>query len=104
MIGNTNGSVDNFGDMYINEKHYKGTSGLWEILTRERVNKEVTTYDLKTYKSILEITHAHSEGYKPGGNIQISRGPKYKEITSKLFPQTRRRGVELAIRRKRVTY
>jgi hypothetical protein len=97
MIGDSNVSVDNDGDMYIKEQHFRGTSGLRELLTRKRINKQkVTTNDLKTYKNILEMSHAHLEGYKPGANIQISRGTKYKEIIAKLFPHTRRRGVELA--------
>jgi hypothetical protein len=92
VIGDSNVSVDNDGDMYIKGQHFKGTSGLWELLTRKRINKEnVTTKDLKTYKNILEVTHAHLEGYKPGANIQISRGPKFQEFIAKLFPQSRRR-------------
>jgi hypothetical protein len=98
-------TVDKDGDLNINGKQFTGTSGLWELLTRKRINRDkVTAKDLKTYKSTLEMTHPHLEGYKPGGNIQISRGPKYKEIVAKLFPQSRRRGVELAIRRKWITY
>jgi hypothetical protein len=50
------------------------------------------------------MTHGQLEGYEPGANIQISRGPKYKDIIAKLFPQTRRRGLELAKRRKWITY
>jgi hypothetical protein len=73
-IGDSNVSVDNDGAMYIKEQHFKGTSGLWELLTRKRINKDkVTTNDLKTYKSILLMTHGHLEGYEPGANIQISR-------------------------------
>jgi hypothetical protein len=105
MIGNSIVTLDKDGDLNINGKQFPGTSGLWELLTRKRINRDkVTTKDLKTYKSILEMTHAHLEGYKPGGNIEISRGPKYKEIIAKLFPQSRRRGGELAIRLKWITY
>jgi hypothetical protein len=79
MIGNSNVSVDKHGDLYIKGQHFRGTSGLWELLTRKQINKEkVTTNDLKKYRSILQMAHGHLEGNEPGDNIQISRGPKYK--------------------------
>jgi hypothetical protein len=105
MIGDSNVSVDNDGDLYIKGQHFKGTTGLWELLTRKRINKDkVTTSDLKLYKNILQMTHGHLERYEPSANIQITRGPKFKEVISKLFPQSRKRGVELSIRRKWLTY
>jgi hypothetical protein len=45
MIGNSNVSVDKDGDLYIKEQHFRGTSGLWELLTRKRINKEKVTND-----------------------------------------------------------
>jgi transposase-like protein len=70
-----------------------GTQGLWELLTRNAVdNKVITEDDLKTYKSILELTNAHLEGYAPGGDIMIIRGPKFNNVISKLFRHTKRRG------------
>jgi hypothetical protein len=99
MIGDSAFTVDNASNIRINGKEYKGTSGLWELLTSQTVNrKKITEDDLKTYKSILELTNAHLEGYEPSGNIQITRGPKFREIISKLFPPTRRRGVEVKSR------
>jgi hypothetical protein len=53
---------------------------------------------MKTYKSILQLTNAHLEGYEPSGNIQITKGSKFIEVISKLFPQTRRRGLEKQLR------
>ena len=59
----------------------------------------MTADDPKRYKSILKFTNAHLQGYEPGGNVQTSRGPKFRDIISKLFPQSRRpRGVEVALR------
>jgi hypothetical protein len=49
---------------------------------------------MKTYKSILQLKNAHLEGFKPSGNIQISKGIKFKDVISKLFPQNRQRGIE----------
>jgi hypothetical protein len=89
MVGDSNVSVDKDGDLYIKGQHFRGTSGLWKPLTRKRINKEkVTTSDLKTYKNILQMTHGHLEGYEPGANIQISRGPKFRKFIAKLFPQS----------------
>jgi hypothetical protein len=105
MIGDSNVSVDKDGDLNIKGQHFRGTSGLWELLTRKRINrKKVTTNDLKTYKNILQMTNGHLERYETGANIQITHGPKFKDIISKLFPQSRRRGVQLSIRLKWVTY
>jgi hypothetical protein len=50
------------------------------------------------------MTHGHLERYESSANIQITRGPKFKDVLAKLFPQSRRRGVELSIRRKWMTY
>jgi hypothetical protein len=90
MIGDSNVSVDKDGDLYIKGQNFKGPSGLWELLTRKRIHKEkVTTSNLKTYKNILQMTHGHLERYESSANIQITRGPKFKDVISKLFPQSR---------------
>ena len=100
MIGNSDVIADEKGDITIGEKRFRGTKGLWELLTRKNVNSDViTNSDLKAYKHILELTNAHLVGYEPGGDIQISRGSKYAKIISKLFPQTPRRRAALRHRR-----
>jgi hypothetical protein len=81
-------------DLYIKDKHFRGTRGLWELLTRKRVNKLIDANDMKKYKSILNLTTAHLEGYEPDAPIHVSRGIKFKTIIAKLFPQTKRRGIE----------
>ena len=43
-------------------------------------SKKITTDDLKKYKKILQLTNAHLTSYQPGGDIQITRGAKYREI------------------------
>ena len=78
MIGNSNVIEDEKGDITIGEKRFRGTKGLWELMTRKIVNSDViTNIVLKAYKHILELTNAHLVGYEPGGDIQISRGIKY---------------------------
>jgi len=56
------------GDITNKEKEFRGSKGLWELLTRKTANKEhVTLNDLRTYKKILLLTNANLEGYQPGG-------------------------------------
>ena len=55
--------------------------------------------------TILEMTNAHLKSYKPRANIRNSKGVKYKEIISKLFPGSpRQSGVEAALRREWIIY
>ena len=91
MVGDSILTVDDTSDISINGRHFKGTRGLWELLTRKNVNRGVVIADdLKRYKKILHLTNAYLQGYKPGGNVHTSRGPKLREVISKLFLQTRR--------------
>jgi len=106
MKGDSQVGVDRDDNIHINNVEFPATKGLWELLTRKRVDKHlVTSPDIKQYKTILEMTNAHLEGYKPRANIRNSKGVKYKEIISKLFPGiTRQSGVEAALRREWETY
>ena len=75
MIGDSRFGVDSDGNIHINNVDFPATEGLWELLTRKRVDKEpVTGADLKQYKTILEMTNAHLEGYEPRANIRTSKG------------------------------
>ena len=40
-------------------------------------NRLVSEVDLKQYKSILDLTTAHLEGYEPSAPIHVSRGTKF---------------------------
>jgi len=106
MIGDSQVGVDRDGIIHINNVQFPATNGLWELLTLKRVDKEsVTGADLKQYKTILEMTNAHFEVYKPRTNIRTSKCVKCKEIISKLFPGgTRQSGVEAALRREWIKY
>ena len=84
-------NVDQESNIIIKGKHYKGTRGLWELLTRRDVNnKVITESDLKKYKNILEATKAYLEGFETGNDILIVRGTKFTKVISYLFPQTKR--------------
>ena len=92
MIGNSVDVVDEKGVITIIGNLFRGTKGLWDLLTRKNVNRDVVANsDLKRYKHILEMTNAHLVGYKPGGDIHNSRGTKFTKVICKRFPQSRRR-------------
>ena len=91
MIGNAAVTADEMGDISIGGTRFKGTRGLWELLTRKNVNSHmITKSDLNAYKRILVLTNTLLVGYEPGGDIQISRGVKYPKVISKMFPRARR--------------
>ena len=49
MIGDSPIAVDTDGDITIKERVFKGSKGLWELLTLKKVNMEfITKDDLKT--------------------------------------------------------
>jgi len=86
MIGDSPVLVDTSGDITIKDRLFRGTKGLWELLTRKNVNTEaVTKDDLKSYKKILSMTNSHLTQYQPDGNINITRGKKFREIIAPLF-------------------
>jgi len=99
-IGDTPVLVDQDGDITIKENEFRGSEGLWELLTRKNANKEhVTSDDLRKYKKILLLTNAHLEGYDPSGAINFGRGNKFREIIAPFFASPKSRGVESGLRR-----
>jgi len=66
MIGDSPIVVNTEGGLTINFRVFKGAKGLWELLTRKKVNTEfITKDDLKSYKKILTMTNAHLTQYQP---------------------------------------
>jgi len=84
-IGDSPMLVDQDGDIMIKENEFRGSKGLWELLTRKNVNKEHVTLDDLRKQKILLLTNAHLEGYQPGGVINVSRGKKFREIIAPLY-------------------
>jgi hypothetical protein len=81
-------TIDEEGNIYLNDKYFKGTEGLWDLLTCNKPNPDaITTNDYRKYKNIPHMTNAQLEQYEPGGNIHVSRGAKYRDVISKLFPR-----------------
>ena len=86
MIGDFQVSVDRDSDITIKGKRFRGTPGLWELLTRRKIQRDkLTSDDLRAYKKILLLTNGHLTGYVPDGNIHISSGTKFRDIRSNLF-------------------
>jgi hypothetical protein len=81
MIGDSQISVDRDGNIHIKDVGLPATKGLWKLLTRTKVDtNSVTRNDLKQYKTILEMTNAHLEGYNPNANIHTSKGNKFRDV------------------------
>jgi len=71
----------------IRVRRFKGTDILWEIFTRNKVNRVlITEKDLRKHKRILEIK---TLSYEPGSSIYMTCRPKFREVISKFFPQTK---------------
>jgi len=66
MLGDSPVVVDTSVDITTKDRVFKGSKGLWEMLTRKNVNTVVITKDvLKSYKKILTMTTAHLTHYQP---------------------------------------
>jgi len=105
MIGDLQIMVDTSGDFTIKDRVFKGSKGLWELLTRKKRNPEIIIKDdLKSYKKIMTMNNAHLTQYQPDGNINITRGKKFRDIIAPLFAKPKGRGFESALRRKSKKY
>ena len=94
-IGNALVTIDQDSNVIIQGVPYRGTKGLFELLTCKKVDMSVVTNrDMKSYRAILEGTHGHLEDNDPSGGIKTTRETKHKDIISKLLPKGRvtRRG------------
>jgi hypothetical protein len=84
MIDESPVDVDVNSNIHIRKKEFRGNKGLWELLTRKRVEKKlISTDDLQQYKRILELTNTYLEGYDRDANINVTTGLKIKEFISK---------------------
>lgn len=86
MIGSKNVNVSADGIIEIDGTRYKGSSGLFELLTK----KKPTGYDkndLQIYKQILLQTNAHRRDFSAESSIASNRSYKYKNIIRHLFSE-----------------
>jgi len=105
MIGDSPVIVDPDGNITIKRTVFRGTEGLWELLTRKDVNTQLFgKEDLNTYKKYFIMTNARSNRYQPGDNFNITRRKKFRNVIALLFAKPKGRVVESALRRKLVNY
>lgn len=83
-IGNTSLNLDKENNIWIGDKKYKGSIGLYELI----FNPKPANYskrDLVRFKEICKITNAHKKGYAANAPIHKNTSAKYKNIISELF-------------------
>ncbi len=66
------------------KKWYKGTEGLWELLTR-RAPENYSTEDLDNYREIVERSSTHRRDNDPMKGLKASSGYKYLGVIKNLF-------------------
>jgi hypothetical protein len=92
IIGDSPLSVDEDGDVTVLGVTYEGMEGPWELLTKTNIDRSlVTPKDRRSYKHIVESTNGHLIDNDSSGHIKTFRGPKYRDVISKLFPADSRR-------------
>lgn len=84
-IGNSRIHIDG-NDLVLqnNNKRYKGTIGLYELLFK-KAPKNFDKYDLEAYREIILKTSAHKRYYQKNQQVDGSRLPKYTKIISPLI-------------------
>lgn len=92
------------GNIIINNKTYKGTKGLYELIFKKQPTN-YTTEDKKNYQEILLSTNVYKRDFDPKGQVRGTNQIKYLEIIRPLIQEkleTRKRfntfsgyGVEL---------
>jgi hypothetical protein len=86
-IGDAGVEIENDSNIIVQGKSYKGMRVLFELLTGKKVDQTfITERDLKSYKDILHATHEHLQNNDHAGDVKTKRGPKFKDVISKLFP------------------
>ncbi|KAL3280523.1 hypothetical protein HHI36_024392 [Cryptolaemus montrouzieri] len=82
FVGNSEMKIDG-NDLVIQNKRYKGTPGLYELLFK-RNPRFYTTIDEKAFRSIILKTNAHKRHSKRSDHIDGSTLKKYEEIIAPL--------------------
>jgi hypothetical protein len=93
MIGDSKLDVDDNDNIIINNKQYKGTKGLFELIFKPKPSI-YTQKDLAVFKKILDDTNAHRKNYSKNSDIHRNSSEKYKTIIVKLFPSKRRNPIK----------
>lgn len=86
FMGNKEIAFDNEDYVHIDNKMFRGTRGLFELLFKKLPDSGVITErDKEVYKSILELTSAHYQLFNPNLRIASSSGLKYNSFVKELF-------------------
>lgn len=93
MIGDSKLNIDEGDNIVINNKLYKGTKGLFELIFKPKPNS-YTKNDLNVFKKIIEETNAHRKNYSKDFHIHRNSSEKYKTIIAKLFPSKRKNPIK----------
>ena len=85
-IGNKKINIES-NDIIIDGERYKGTNGLWELITSKDPDSEVyTDQDLDTYEKILVSTNAMRQNNNPDSNKpKSSKSSKWKDIIKPIW-------------------
>jgi hypothetical protein len=83
-IGNKDVLFDD-NKLQIDEKIYKLTSGLYELVFKKIPENIYNTDDMETYGEILSQTNAHLQGYDSNRQINSNKGYKYVNIIKPLM-------------------
>lgn len=101
MIGDSNLDIDENDNILIGNQKYKGTTGLFELIFKNKPGK-YTKKDLSVFKNILNDTNAHKKQYSKDLPIYRNRSIKYTSVIADLFPtqvkksQLKRRAISTA--------
>jgi hypothetical protein len=74
-LGDSQVEIEN-NDLYIKDRHFTGTCGLWELLTKKSIDFSKITSDRKVYKQILILTNGHLQNNEPYNQIKSNSGKK----------------------------
>lgn len=85
MIGNNKLDIDEFDNIHVGNKKYKGTPGLFELIFKNKPEK-YNNRDLVLFKNICSKTNLHRKGYSSNSPIHRNKSAKYTNIISELFP------------------
>lgn len=84
-IGNSQVYITHTGDLIVQNKTYRGTKGLFELIFKKYPKKKhYNETDLKNYREIVKKTNAHRRYYQENEQVDGNRLKKYKKIIAPL--------------------
>src|SRR5699024_721615 len=90
MMGKEEIKINKNSNIIVNDTEFKGTKGLYELLFKQHPGTH-TLFDLRKYKSILELTNSHKLNFEANRRNRGNKSYKYMEIIKPLFKSIRRR-------------